>query len=259
MPEIQKPDGMDCFNFVEPPSFNESSKILMKYLVVMGIGLVISFSAIAAESICYGTPSNGRLENGVKLPVKGDNFVSYSTSAEILGRTYVHAKVREIILASYRWLKLAMPGKVYKYAETGFKQGGPFKPHKTHQNGLSVDFMVPVINPEGKSVYLPTHFFNKFGYAIEFDAKGNYQEYKIDFEALAAHIVSLNKAALERNLKLRRVIFDPRLQPYLMRTKYGEYLKSDIQFSRKQAWVRHDEHYHVDFDIPCKPMHHKSF
>lgn len=222
----------------------------MKYLIFLGVAL--ASSAVAAESICYGTTSNGRLENGVKLPSEGNNFVSYSTSAEILGRTYVHSKVKEIMLASYKWLEAEAPGKVFKYAETGFEEGGQFKPHKTHRNGLSVDFMVPVINKEGESVHLPTHFFNKLGYSIEFDSLGKYDEYEIDYEALAAHIVALHKASVERDLELWRVIFDPKLQPYLMSTKYGEYLKSNIQFSKKRSWVRHDEHYHVDFEVPCQ-------
>ncbi|MCF6318139.1 MAG: penicillin-insensitive murein endopeptidase, partial [Proteobacteria bacterium] len=179
--------------------------------------------------------------------------VSYSTSAEILGRTYVHSKVNEIILAAYKWLESEAPEKIFKYAETGFKQGGQFKPHKTHRNGLSVDFMVPVTDKKRKSVHLPTHFFNKLGYSIEFDSTGNYEEYKIDYEALAAHIVALHKATVERGSELWRVIFDPILKPYLMKTKYGEYLKSNIQFSIKRSWVRHDEHYHVDFKIPCQP------
>lgn len=216
------------------------------------ITLLLSSSVLAGESICYGTTSNGKLEGGVQLPSEGKNYVSYSKTAEIVGRTYVHSKVKKIILSSYKWLETETPGKVYKYAETGFKEGGQFKPHKTHNNGLSVDFMVPVVDKEGKSVHLPTHYFNKLGYSIEFDEAGIYDEYKIDYEALAGHIVSLHKAAAEQGEKLWRVIFDPELQPYLLSTKYGAYLKKNVKFSKKRSWVRHDEHYHVDFDIPCK-------
>src|SRR5690606_20318487 len=118
---------------------------------------------------CYGTTSNGRLENGVMLPEDGKNFVGYSSVARLAGRTYVHSGVRDIIVAAYKDLETEEPTKVYKYAETGFKDGGQFKPHKTHKNGLSVDFMTPVINQNGKSVHLPTNPFNKFGYNIEFD------------------------------------------------------------------------------------------
>jgi penicillin-insensitive murein endopeptidase len=225
---------------------------MWKYIVVLC--LIYSSSAFSAESVCYGTTSNGKLEGGVQLPSEGKNYVSYSNTAELAGRTYVHSEVREIILSSYLWLETETPGKVYKYAETGFKEGGQFKPHKTHRNGLSVDFMVPVVNEEGKSVHLPTHYFNKLGYSIEFDETGRYDEYKIDYEALAAHIVSLHKAAVAQDVELWRVIFDPKLQPYLMRTEYGEYLKTHIQFSKKRSWVRHDEHYHVDFEIPCKEI-----
>jgi len=188
----------------------------------------------------------------VKLPGEGKNYISYSKTAEIVGRTYVHSKVRDIILVSYQWLEKETPGNVYKYAETGFKEGGQFKPHKTHRNGLSVDFMVPVVNEDGNSVHLPTHYLNKLGYSIEFDETGRYEQYKIDYEALAAHIVSLHKAAIENEVELWRVIFDPKLQPRLMSTKYGEYLEKNIQFSKHRSWVRHDEHYHVDFDVPCE-------
>lgn len=211
-------------------------------------------TVMAGKSICYGSTSNGRLENGVKLPSKGNNFVSYSATAEFLGRTYVHSRVKEILLASYQWLELEAPQKVFKYAETGFEEGGRFRPHKTHRNGLSVDFMVPVVNKNGLSVHFPTSYFNKLGYAIEFDETGKYKEYTIDYEALAAHIVSLHKTASEKGVSLWRVIFDPKLQPYLMNTSYGKYLTEHIQFSKKRSWVRHDEHYHVDFKVPCKKI-----
>ena len=50
------------------------------------------------------------------------------------------------------------------------------------------------------------------------------------------------------------MIFDPRLQPLLFKTKYGKKLKGKLKFNTKQAWVRHDEHIHVDFALPCKKM-----
>lgn len=219
-------------------------------IVILSICSLAS-AAGAGESRCFGTTAAGRLENGVELPGSGNNFVSYSYMAGVLGRTYVHSTVRDIIVDAYAALEQELPGKVYKYAETGFEEGGPFKPHKTHQNGLSVDFMVPVLNEEGESVHLPTHAFNKFGYDIEFDKTGKYGEYKIDYEAMAAHIMQLHKSSLSHGVGLWRVIFDPGMQAPLFRTKYGEYLKRHVRFSKKPSWVRHDEHYHVDFEVPC--------
>ncbi|VAW62235.1 hypothetical protein MNBD_GAMMA11-2693 [hydrothermal vent metagenome] len=114
--------------------------------------------------------------------------------------------------------------------------------------------MTPVINVSGKSVHLPTNVFNKFGYNIEFDKSGVYEDYIIDYSALAAHIVALHKAARNAGFDLWRVIFAPELQPELFKTRYASYLRENIQFSRRKSWVRHDEHYHIDFAAPCMSM-----
>jgi penicillin-insensitive murein endopeptidase len=223
----------------------------LKKLSVCAIFLLSTFSSLASSSTCYGTTSNGSLQNGVQLPKQGTNFVGYSEIARLAGRTYVHSRVKDIILDAYSRLEKSEPDKVFKYAETGFVDGGKFRPHKTHQNGLSVDFMTPVLNESGKSVHLPTHPFNKFGYNIEFDDAGQFDEYRIDYDALSAHLVALHKSSKKHGVDLWRVIFDPKLQPNLFKTKYGDYLKTHIQFSKKRSWVRHDEHYHVDFAVPC--------
>lgn len=209
-------------------------------------------TTLTKESTCYGTTSNGRLEAGVQLPQSGPNFVGYSDLARVMGITYVHSEVKEIIVDAYKHLEKEQPAKVYKYAETGWEKGGQFKPHKTHRNGLSVDFMNPVINSEGKSVHLPTNPTNRFRYDIEFDKSGKFEGLTIDYEALAAHLVALDKAAKAKGYRLWRVIFNPELQSGLFETQYGEYIKKNITLSTRKSWVRHDEHYHVDFDIPCK-------
>jgi len=222
---------------------------IMKYFLITSLWLPCY--VFGSESVCYGTTSEGRLESGVELPRSGPNFVTYSNVARLAGRTYVHSEVHEILIAAYAALEKELPNKIYKYAETGFKDGGQFRPHKTHRNGLSVDFMTPMMNKNGDSVHLPTYPWNKFGYNIEFDEQGNYEDLSIDYDALAAHLVALHRAAKSRGHNIWRVIFDPKLQPGLFDTEYGDYIKSNIQLSKQRSWVRHDEHYHVDFDIPC--------
>ena len=228
---------------------------IMRHVFTILTFLILSITvsyASASDSICHGTTSNGSLENGVQLPSEGNNFESYSNVARLAGRAYVHSSVYNIVVAAYSDLEREQPNKVYKYAETGFKDGGQFSPHKTHRNGLSVDFMVPVVNSIGESVHLPTNPFNKFGYNIEFDNSGHYEDFKIDYEAMAAHIVALHSEAKKLGYDIWRVIFAPELHPNLFKTKYGVYLKENIQFSIKRSWVRHDEHYHVDFIVPCQ-------
>lgn len=225
---------------------------MIKLLFILLLIPSVTFSA-TSESVCYGTTSNGKLVGGVKLPASGSNFQSYSSIGNILGRTYVHSKVQRVVVNSYRNLESKYPNKVFMYGETGWKEGGEFSPHKTHQNGLSVDFMVSVTE-SGKSVYLPTSPLNRFGYNIEFNENAEYENYKMDFEAIAAHLVELHKEAKRQGIDIWRVIFAPELQPALFKTKYGEYLRRNLQFSKKRSWVRHDEHYHVDFETMCQKM-----
>lgn len=104
----------------------------------------------------------------------------------------------EVVEEAYAAMARRHPDVRFVYGETGLAEGGPFKPHRTHQNGLAVDFFVPVRNRESESVPLPTHVLNKWGYDVELDGK--------------------------------------------------------LRFSTRPAWVRHDEHYHVDFAVPCQPL-----
>jgi penicillin-insensitive murein endopeptidase len=215
---------------------------------------VIAMPVFAVESVCFGTVSNGRLEGGVKLPPTGSNFSAYSDLASNAGRTYVHSKVFEIVVAAYAALEKSASGKVFVYGETGWSIGGRIRPHRTHQNGLSVDFFVPVQDRTGRSVSLPTSVANRFGYDLEFDKDGRFNEYTIDFEALAEHLYQLHIAAKARDVRIALVILDLRYLPKLFATARGAFLRQTLNFMKVRAWVRHDEHYHVDFAIPCRQI-----
>ena len=147
-----------------------------------------------------------------------------------------------------------LPETTFVYGETGWRSGGEFRPHKTHRNGLSVDFMVPVLDEDGNSVPLPSSILNKWGYDLEFDESGSLGELSIDFNATAEHIYQLDIAAKAHGIGIWRVIFDPELQPMLRTSHRWPYLKENIQFSTRRSWVRHDEHFHVDFEVQCEPM-----
>lgn len=221
-------------------------------LYVFILATAFSLPAVASGSTCYGTPAKGKLADAAQLPTSGKNFSSYSVMGNQLGRTYVHSKVQAIVVKAYAQLETSAPGKVFVYGETGFAQGGEFRPHRTHQNGLSVDFMVPVIDKNGKSVPLPSNPINKFGYGIEFDKDGKFESLLIDFESMAEHLYQLNMAAEQAGEGLSLVIFDTQYLPKLFNTKRGAYLKSSLRFMKKNPWIRHDEHYHIDFKIVCK-------
>lgn len=196
-----------------------------------------------------GSYAAGSLVNGKRLPSKGANFSSYSTLGSLLGRTTVHSNVRKLMLASYASLAETHPDIFWIFGETGWPWGGSFYPHRTHQNGLSVDFMVPVIDHDRHSFPFPATIYNGFGYAVEFDSQGQADEFAIDFEALAVHLQCLDTLSSKYGLGIRRVIFAPDLQPLLFASKTGQVIKESIVFSKRPSWVRHDDHYHIDFKI----------
>jgi penicillin-insensitive murein endopeptidase len=81
---------------------------------ILVLALFVYASAVAADqSTCYGTTANGRLENGVKLPAEGEKFVGYSVLAATLGRTYLHATARDIVLDAYKSLEQSVPGPAF--------------------------------------------------------------------------------------------------------------------------------------------------
>src|SRR5262245_19804374 len=107
--------------------------------------------------------------------------------------------------------------------------------------------MVPIRDAQGKSVPLPANPLNEFGYGLEFDAGGRSGELSIDFDAIAAHLQALEREARKRGATLRRVILAPEYQKHVT-------VGPEIPFMKGKPWIRHDEHYHVDFAIRCEPL-----
>jgi len=211
-----------------------------------------STSEHGQPSVCYGDAVSGRLEGGRRLPYSGENYRAYSMLGFGLGRTYVHSIVRDVMLDAYAELTKSHPELRFIYGESGWATGGRFRPHKGHANGTAVDFFVPVRTLEGRVSLLPISSFNLMGYAIQFDRNGRSGSSTIDFEAMALHLLALERAAHAHGIGIRRVIFDINLQPKLAATRSGRQVMGLLAFNKQQAWVRHDEHYHVDFRVPCR-------
>jgi penicillin-insensitive murein DD-endopeptidase len=217
--------------------------------VLWGNSVARAFES-SAPSRSIGTPADGRLEHGKRLPTAGANFVAYSRVGALLGRNSVHATVRDVVLEAYHEVAETRPDVRFVYGETGWPSGGRFRPHRTHRNGLSVDFMVPVRTTSGRSVPLPTWPWTRFGYDLEFGADGRHAKLRIDFDAIAAHLAALQKAAERHGLSIQVVIFAPELEALLRADSKRRALVGDLPFMRGQPWIRHDEHYHVDFSNP---------
>jgi penicillin-insensitive murein endopeptidase len=50
------------------------------------------------------------------------------------------------------------------------------------------------------------------------------------------------------------VIIERAYLPALFATPRGADRRRELHFMRGKPWVRHDEHYHIDFALPCRPL-----
>jgi penicillin-insensitive murein endopeptidase len=125
-------------------------------------------------------------------------------------------------------------------------------PHRTHRNGLSIDFMMPKLQ-NGK----PYYGLDDLGaghYALTFNDEGKYEKDKsisIDFELIARHLLILDAKSRKQGIKITKVIIKMEMKDELYAGAYGKQLKtSGIYVTRNLTPgvnAMHDEHYHVDF------------
>jgi hypothetical protein len=83
------------------------------------VALLLSGGVVAGESVSIGTPAKGALRNGVSMPFAGEGFVSYSRIGYLLGRQYVHSRVRDTLVAAFRRLHQAKRGRTFVLGELG--------------------------------------------------------------------------------------------------------------------------------------------
>ena len=203
------------------------------------------------SSISHGSVSNGSLEHGKLIPYYGSNYSYFDTTSYFSGRAFLHQDVLAFTLKAYKNLE-NVSNRFYRIMECSNQMGGKLWPHQTHQNGTSIDFMMPLTKD-----YKPYYNLDEIGlrhYWLSFDDNGKYSEDKsveIDFEAIAQHILLLNEAANEKGWKIKKVIIKIELKDELYATPSGKKLKAKgiyvVQGLSKMVNALHDEHYHIDF------------
>lgn len=208
-------------------------------------------SDIPSESI--GTVSQGSLKNGKLMSFEGVNYRYFDTTSYLAGRAFVHSNLKNTLFNSYKELETLLPEQHFCLMECSNNEGGKISPHRTHQNGLSVDFMTPL-----KKDDKPYYSLDSLGaehYLLDFDEKGRYTKdttISIDFETLAQHIWILEQHARKNGLKISKVIFKTELKDELYASTYGKKLQSSTIYITKNLSPLinslHDDHYHVDFE-----------
>jgi penicillin-insensitive murein endopeptidase len=212
------------------------------------------YSSLNDVSVAVGSVSDGTLKNGKPVPFSGTNFRYFDSVSYLNERCFVHEKLKLTLLNSFSELETIIPDRIFTVMECSNREGGKIYPHRTHQNGLSVDLMVPLLKDDRPFYELDT--IGSTHYILEFDNSGAYKSepsIKIDFETIAQQLLSLNDAARKNGLKISKVIFKTELKEELFATTSGKkLLNSGIYFTRSLTPVinaLHDDHFHVDFEI----------
>lgn len=225
-----------------------SGLILLALVAPVGLAWMRVLVDGKETSRIHGTVAAGSVENGHAIPPWGPGFRTYSFLGSALGRQYVDGRVRDTLMAAFAARARAESGRVFVIGETGWPSGGRIRPHRTHQNGSSVDIFVPLVARGSSIPLVNTWPWTKFGYNPEFDQHGARGGDRISFESIAALLLDLDAQARTRGLRLAKIIIAPEYVPLLLDTPSGRKLGPLANLlTRKPAWVRHDEHVHVDF------------
>jgi len=239
-------------------------KRIKKRYKILGAALVALF-LLSLPEIFYknkgltksiGSVRDGKLENAYLVPYSGENWSYFSPfSYYILDNAYTHHKVHKTIIDAYTICEKTCPDKNFKLMETSHEEGGRMHFHRTHQNGMSADFMVPKMNSKGKQ----TRWLDHIGlshYLLAFDDEGTSTlsgNTKIDFETIGKHILALDKSARENGLRIRKIILKIALKDDLYATNSGKEIKKRgiyiVQGLSHIVDILHDDHYHIDFEL----------
>lgn len=207
------------------------------------------------ESKSIGSVGDGALINGSLVPYAGVNFCYFSLlSYYVFGDAYTNSKLSATLLDAYKECETTCPGICFRLMECSRRSGGKMLIHYTHQNGLSIDFMTPLIKNGN-----PVKTYDGLGplrYLLLFDADGkpNFNKnVKIDFETVAKHVIALDNAARKNGLAIQKVILKIDLKDDLFKTDSGkELLRRGIYFARAlppDINAVHGNHYHIDFKV----------
>jgi penicillin-insensitive murein DD-endopeptidase len=204
------------------------------------------------KSKCIGSVSNGKLENGKIMPFYGANFTYFDRDSYLASRAYTSDIVKGIVLNTYDDLNKLYPGRKFYLMELSNHEGGKIYPHRTHQNGLSVDFMMPKLKNGNPNYELDT--LGKQHYFLEFNDNGEYVQdtsIKIDFDLIAKHILLLNDEAKKKGYSIEKVIIKVEYKDDLFDTPNGKLLKESgvyvVNNLTKMINDIHDDHFHIDF------------
>ena len=237
-------------------------KVKKRWIFLVGIIILFGLLSIpelthtnAGKSESVGSVRKGKLKNGWLMPFQGNNFRYFSRfSYYILNNAYVNSRVYATLTEAYKECESTCPDREFILMECTRKHGGRMLIHWTHQNGTSVDFMVPKKRNDDNAIM--SNHAGMAHYLLQFNKDGQLalnHKTVIDFESMAKHILALDDAAKRNGLRIHKILFNTHMHDELFSTPSGKKLKErniPIRPNLTDLINRyHDDHYHVDFDL----------
>lgn len=229
--------------------------LILWAITCIALGAREFFHVNEGKSQSIGSVRNGSMKNGFIFPWSGENYRYFSPlSYYIMDNGYAHHKVHDAMLYAFKNLASTAPGIQWRLMETNGRNGGNMLIHRTHENGMSVDLMIPKKNGDRQS-----RFWDRVGmwhYLLDFDDEGGFylnNNVKLDLENLAKAILAIDDGARQNGLRIRKILLRTRLLDEFYSTKSGKEVRRRKIYipQRLPYWVDrvHDDHIHVDFEI----------
>lgn len=198
-------------------------------------------------SISYGSPGNGSIEHSRRLDYKKHNYITYSFAGFMAGRTYVHENLQKALYDCYKVLEDKFDDRIFVIGETGSRVGGPISFHKEKQNGLQVDFLVPLL--ENGEPYTAQSISNYWNYGLEIDENGSLEGLSVDYAAMASHMATLQASCMKHGLTIKRIEMHPSLKKGLLGKDVANLLKNIVGKGVKKDGKSSPAYYTVTFEI----------
>jgi len=231
-------------------------KPFYKYIALTGLVLLVFLRIFPGTlllfdsnepSISYGSSNKGSIENARRLPYKHKGYSTYSYLGYLAGRTYVHENVKNTLLEAFENLHEKYQDWDFVIGDASYKEGGPMAFQEEKQNGLEVDFLLPLV--ENGIPYSKQRITNYWNYSMEFDEFGRLDGMEVDYSVLAGMLVAIQEAGANYQLTIKKIEMHPEIKRGLLGKNLASLLKNILGGSVRKDGKASPAYFTITFDM----------
>lgn len=195
-------------------------------------------------------PIYGSLINGTLLPAQGEGFRRINSPTTSWGTGLM---ISLLTRASSEMTTKLYPGLIMLIASIAQEHGGPYGPHKSHQNGLDADVVFAGLTRYESVLDSEGHVTAKF----EPEKNWNFWRMLMQQQILQRDPHSLSPEALKPVPVVSMIFVSPEIKQYLCAWAKEQGIINnplDAEILRRlRPTVGHDDHFHVR--LKCSPYY----